>query len=95
VTTPQKLARVDARRAVALYEQLSVPVLGVVENMGGPESPFGPGAQAADLGAAILETLPLDPAVVAASDAGTPLMTGRVAEGLDRVAAFVVERLKV
>jgi hypothetical protein len=39
--------------------------------------------------------LPLDPQVVAASDAGSPIDTGAVAEGLDQVAAAVVRKLEI
>lgn len=100
VTTPQELARADARRAVAFFEQLEVPVLGVVMNMAGmpgpdgrmlypfgkPEGPLAPGAPT-------LAELPLDPAVVAASDAGKPLDSGDVATGLDRVAGAIAAKL--
>lgn len=102
VTTPQVLARADARRAVAFFEQLQVPVLGAVLNMAGlvtPDGtllhPFGEVEGDAGIGAGILAELPLEPAVVAASDRGTPLETGAVAGGLDQVAARVAETLKL
>lgn len=100
VTTPQVLARADARRAVAFFEQLQVPVLGAVLNMAGLVSPdgtmlhpFGEVEGEAGIGADILAELPLEPAVVAASDRGQPLQTGPVAAGLDRVAAEVAKAL--
>lgn len=100
VTTPQKLAQADARRAIAFFELLKVPVLGVILNMTGlmaPDGsllhPFGPAEDLGAIGAPLLARLPLDPAVVAASDAGEPLSTGPVAEGLGSVAAAVVARL--
>lgn len=100
VTTPQVLARADARRAVAFFEQLHVPVLGAVLNMAGLVSPdgtmlhpFGEVEGEAGIGADILAELPLEPAVVAASDRGQPLQTGLVAAGLDRVAAEVAKAL--
>jgi ATP-binding protein involved in chromosome partitioning len=102
VTTPQVLARADARRAVAFFEQLQVPVLGAVLNMAGlvaPDGtlihPFGEVDGEAGIGAEILAELPLEPAVVAASDRGQPLETGQVAAGLDRVAARIVGALKL
>lgn len=102
VTTPQVLARADARRAVAFFEQLQVPVLGAVLNMAGLVSPdgtllhpFGEVEGEAGIGADILAELPLEPAVVAASDRGVPLETGAVASGLDRVAAQVADALKL
>lgn len=100
VTTPQVLARADARRAVAFFEQLQVPVLGAVLNMAGLVSPdgtmlhpFGEVEGEAGIGADILAELPLEPAVVAASDRGQPLQTGLVAAGLDRVATQVAKAL--
>lgn len=100
VTTPQKLARADARRAIAFFELLKVPVLGVVLNMAGlvvPDGsllqPFGKAEDLATLGAPVLAQLPLEPAVVAASDSGQPLAIGPVAGGLDQVAAAIVARL--
>jgi ATP-binding protein involved in chromosome partitioning len=33
VTTPQKVATLDASKAVAMFEQVKVPILGVIENM--------------------------------------------------------------
>ncbi|TPE59101.1 Mrp/NBP35 family ATP-binding protein [Sandaracinobacter neustonicus] len=102
VTTPQALARADARRAVAFFEQLQVPVLGVVMNMAGmamPDGqvlhPFGQPPADSGLGAEVIANLPLDPAVVAASDAGAPMETGAVAAGLDKVAAQIVRQLGV
>jgi ATP-binding protein involved in chromosome partitioning len=102
VTTPQVLARADARRAVAFFEQLQVPVLGAVLNMAGLVSPdgtllhpFGEVDGEAGIGAEILAELPLEPAVVAASDRGQPLEAGQVAAGLDRVAARIAEALKL
>ena len=57
--------------------------------------PFGEVDGDAGIGADILAELPLEPAVVAASDRGQPLETGAVAAGLDRVAARVAEALKL
>ncbi len=103
VTTPQALATADARRAVALYEQLGVPILGVVRNMasillpdGSMAWPFGPESDpgfAERVGAELLASIPLDPAVVAASDTGTPLATGPVASALDAIAVRLAQTL--
>mgnify|MGYP005839618769 CR=1 FL=1 len=96
VTTPQALAVADARRAAALFRQLDVTLLGTIANMAWIEGPAGrlhpfgkvdPAALAAALGAPLLAELPLDPAVTAASDRGTPLATGPVADALAAVAA--------
>jgi ATP-binding protein involved in chromosome partitioning len=101
VTTPQRLALADCARAAALFRQLGVPVLGAVANMAGlpgPDGsqlhPFGkvdrPALEAA-LGTGLLASLPLDPAVTAASDAGTPLASGPVAATLDEVARHLAD----
>ncbi|MFN7397837.1 MAG: P-loop NTPase [Sandaracinobacter sp.] len=102
VTTPQVLARADARRAVAFFDQLEVPVLGAVLNMAGLLSPdgtllhpFGEVEGEAGIGTEILAELPLEPAVVAASDRGKPLQQGAVAAGLDRVAARIAGALSL
>ena len=65
VSTPQDLALIDARRGVALYQTVHVPVLGLVENMSFYECPecghqahiFGHGgvkAEAEELGVRLL-----------------------------------------
>jgi hypothetical protein len=79
-----------------------VPVLGVVMNMAGmpgPDGtmlyPFGSPEGALAPGAETLAELPLDPAVVTASDSGQPLETGAVALGLDIVAEAVVRKLRL
>ncbi len=87
VSTPQDLSLIDARRAVDLFNKMSVPVLGIVENMAayacphcGEEShPFGTGgaeAAAAEMGVPFLGRLPLSPAIREASDAGNPPAAG-------------------
>jgi ATP-binding protein involved in chromosome partitioning len=83
VSTPQDLSLIDARRAVDLFNKMSVPVLGIIENMatyvcphcGQPSHPFGSGgaeAAAAEMGVPFLGRLPLSLAIREASDAGHP-----------------------
>jgi ATP-binding protein involved in chromosome partitioning len=85
VSTPQDLSLIDARRAVDLFNKMSVPVLGIIENMaayacphcGEDSHPFGTGgaeAAAAELGVPFLGRLPLSAAIREASDAGRPLV---------------------
>src|SRR3954464_3093078 len=70
VSTPQDLSLIDARRAVDLFNKMSVPVLGLIENMatyvcphcGGPSHPLGTGgaeSAAGELGVPFLGRLPL------------------------------------
>lgn len=83
VSTPQDLSLIDARRAADLFNKMSVPVLGVVENMatyvcpdcGGTSHPFGTGGAevaAAEMGVPFLGRLPLSLSIREASDAGNP-----------------------
>ncbi|MCX7865154.1 MAG: Mrp/NBP35 family ATP-binding protein [Novosphingobium sp.] len=87
VSTPQDLALMDAARAISLFEQGGVPIIGMVENMAGyicphcgeASDPFGEGgaqAAAATMGVAFLGRVPLDIAIRRDSDAGTPPAAG-------------------
>jgi ATP-binding protein involved in chromosome partitioning len=83
VTTPQDLALIDATRALNLFKQAGVPIVGVVENMagyacphcGGVSDPFGSGgaeAAAGTLGEEFLGRVPLAIEIRVASDTGQP-----------------------
>lgn len=85
VTTPQDVALIDARRAIDLFEQLDVPVVGLIENMGvhvcsrcGQEDDiFGHGGGRAEAEAhdiAFLGSLPIDRRVRETGDGGTPIV---------------------
>jgi ATP-binding protein involved in chromosome partitioning len=85
VSTPQEIALIDARRAAAMLEKLGTPILGVVENMayfpdpttGAPIPIFGAGgarAEAERLGVPLLAEIPIDMALRAGSDEGTPVV---------------------
>lgn len=87
VSTPQDLALIDATRAVSLFEQTQVPLVGLVENMAGyscphcgeMSDPFGAGgaeAAAADIGMAFLGRIPLAIDIRQRSDAGDPPAAG-------------------
>lgn len=84
VTTPQQVATDDVRRQLRLLLDMGVRVGGVVENMSyfvAPETgvrhhPFGEGGGrrlAQDYEVPFLGEIPLDPAIAAASDRGTPV----------------------
>lgn len=85
VTTPQDLAVGVTLRGLRMFEQVQVPILGIVENMStfacphcGEHTnifPTGGGERAADeLAYKFLGSVPLDPALVRASDSGVPLL---------------------
>ena len=85
VSTPQEVALIDARRAVAMFEKTHIPILGVVENMayftdpssGQPIEIFGRGgarAVAEKLQAPFLGEIPIEVALREACDAGRPFV---------------------
>ena len=85
VSTPQDLALLDARKGLNMFRKVSVPVLGVIENMsyficgkcGERHEIFGHGGarqEAARMGVPFLGEVPLDMEVRARSDAGEPVV---------------------
>ena len=85
VTTPQDVALIDARKGLAMFRKVNVPVLGIVENMsyficrhcGEREEIFGHGGgrkTAEMLGVPFLGEVPIDPAVVVGGDSGEPIV---------------------
>ncbi len=102
VSTPQDLALIDAARAIDLFDQSGVPIIGIVENMAGylcphcgtASDPFGHGgaeAAATAMDRPFLGRIPLDISVRMASDAGTPPAAGDgpEAEAFNAIAARV------
>lgn len=91
VSTPQDLALIDAARAIDLFTQATVPIIGIVENMAGFQcpkcgeisDPFGQGgaeAAARAMGHPFLGRIPLAIGIRTASDAGEPPAAGDGAE---------------
>jgi ATP-binding protein involved in chromosome partitioning len=85
VSTPQDLALIDARRGVAMFKRVNVPVLGVVENMSyflcpscGTRSDIfshgGAHKEADRLGVPFLGEVPLHMTIREKSDAGLPVV---------------------
>jgi len=85
VSTPQDLALIDARRGIAMFRRVNVPVLGIVENMstficphcGTRSDIFGHGGarrEAERLGVPFLGEVPLDIAIREKSDSGAPVV---------------------
>ncbi len=83
VTTPQDIALADARKGLKMFEKVSVPVLGIIENMslhvcsscGHVEHIFGAGGgarMAEQYGVALLGELPLDAKIREEADGGRP-----------------------
>src|SRR5256885_7306664 len=88
VTTPQEVALLDVRKALAMFRKLNVPILGVVENMsyfvapdtGARYAIFGEGGGkkvADEYGVPLLGQLPLDPHTRKGGDEGAPIIVRR------------------
>ena len=85
VSTPQDLALIDARKGLAMFRKVDVPVLGIVENMSYFVAPdtgkrydiFGHGGaerEAARLGVPFLGAVPIEMVIRETSDAGKPVV---------------------
>ncbi|HYH08498.1 MAG TPA: Mrp/NBP35 family ATP-binding protein [Thermoanaerobaculia bacterium] len=109
VTTPQDVALIDARKGLAMFRKVNVPVLGIVENMsyflcrhcGEREEIFGHGGgqkTAAMLGVPFLGEVPIDPKVVIGGDTGEPIVASApdapAAQAFREVARLVAEQVK-
>jgi ATP-binding protein involved in chromosome partitioning len=106
VSTPQDMALIDARKGLAMFNKVNVPVLGIVENMSTFVCPHcgeatdifkhgGAERTAEQLGVPFLGRIPLDPEIVAGGDAGIPIVAARLdgpyAEAFGELARRVVE----
>ncbi len=109
VSTPQDLALIDARRGIAMFRRVNVPVLGIVENMSYFQCPecgtrsdiFGHGGarrEAERLGVPFLGEVPLHMTIREKSDAGLPVVAtepdGPHAKAYCEIAARVRDELK-
>ena len=85
VSTPQDIALIDARKGIDMFSQLSVPILGMIENMsahvcpkcGHEEHIFGNGgvrSEAKKIGVPLLAEIPLHLDIRVASDEGKPVV---------------------
>jgi ATP-binding protein involved in chromosome partitioning len=110
VSTPQDLALIDARRGIAMFRRVNVPVLGIVENMsyflcpqcGTRSDIFSHGGarhEAERLGVPFLGEVPLHMDIREKSDAGLPLVAtapdGPIAATYRDIAAKVRDQLKI
>lgn len=86
VTTPQDIALIDAKKAKTMFDKVSIPTLGLIENMShyhcpncGHQDPIfgqGGGAQlAAEYNIKLLGQLPLNSHIRALSDSGDPIVS--------------------
>jgi ATP-binding protein involved in chromosome partitioning len=109
VSTPSGVALQDARKAIEMFKQLRVEILGIVENMGYFVCPHcskevdvfskgGGSATAQQYGLPLIGEIPLDPAVREGGDEGKPVALDGAASphaaALYRLADRVMERVK-
>jgi ATP-binding protein involved in chromosome partitioning len=110
VSTPQDLALIDARRGIAMFRRVNVPVLGIVENMSYFECPHcgtrsdifshgGARHEAERLGVPFLGEVPLHMDIREKSDSGLPVVAtdpdGPHAKIYRDIAARVRDQLKI
>ncbi|MBN1852026.1 MAG: P-loop NTPase [Pirellulales bacterium] len=104
VTTPQDLAIADVRRSVSFCEKVSMPVVGIIENMSGLLCPHcggqidlfktgGGESLAREMGVPLLGRIPIDPQIVTCGDSGTPYIHHFADSPAALAFAKVVERV--
>lgn len=107
VTTPQDVSLIDARKALNMFGEMRVPVLGTIENMSyfvGDDGKryeifrHGGGRKlAAECGVSFLGELPIDPRVAECGDAGEPIVQrypdSEVGKAYGALASMVINRL--
>ncbi|MGB3206093.1 MAG: Mrp/NBP35 family ATP-binding protein [Crinalium sp.] len=111
VTTPQTVALLDSRKGLKMFQQLGVPVLGIVENMSyfiPPDMPdrkydiFGSGGgekTSQELGVPLLGCIPLEIPLRQGGDKGLPIVVGEPesesAKALVAIAKTVAAKISV
>jgi len=108
ITTPQDVSLSDVRKAVSMFEELKIPVLGIVENMAYFKCPncgsvhyiFGKGRiedYCAQKDIPLIAKLPLEPLLSEKSDKGIPIVIEKeksdTAKGFMEIAEFLYEKL--
>ncbi|HMQ56958.1 MAG TPA: iron-sulfur cluster carrier protein ApbC [Rhizobiaceae bacterium] len=104
VSTPQDLALIDARKGLAMFRKVDVPVLGIVENMsyficpecGSRHDIFGHGGarrEAQRIGVPFLGEVPLDMAIRETSDSGAPVVASAPQSAHARIYREIADRV--
>ena len=104
VSTPQDVALIDARKGLRMFEQVDVPVLGIIENMSFFVCPncehrsdiFSTGGAercAAELSVAFLGRIPIDATIRACGDAGQPIVVSHPEHPVSKAYVEIAQRL--
>jgi ATP-binding protein involved in chromosome partitioning len=104
VTTPQDVAILDSRKSVQFAQKLSVPVVGIIENMSGFDCPhcgqtidlFGTGGgekAAHDLKVPFLGRVPIEQDMVKLSDSGEPFVHAKRDTETGKIILDIIERV--
>ena len=104
VTTPQDVSLIDARKGLAMFQKVNVPVLGIVENMsyylcpqcGHRDEIFkhGGGRRTAEqLDVPFLGEIPLDPKVAIGGDSGRPIVAGEPKSGVTEAYLKIADQI--
>jgi ATP-binding protein involved in chromosome partitioning len=105
VTTPQEVALIDARKAIAMFGKTNVPVLGIVENMsyflcpgdGKKYDIFGTGGgsrEAARLQIPLLGEVPIEPLVRQSGDTGRPAVAAHPESAAAQVFSGIAQKIR-
>lgn len=106
VTTPQEVALMDSRKSVTFSKMNNLPIIGIIENMGGIACPhcgkdievfkIGGGERAAkEMGVPFLGRIPIDPEVPAKCDSGIPFVIACPESQTTKVFEDIVERCEM
>lgn len=104
VTTPQEVAVQDVRRCIVFCRELHLPVLGVIENMSGFNCPKcgelvrifdtdGGRIMAQEMNVPFLGSIPIEPAMVASGDSGTPMIQAHPHSETAQASIRVVQKM--
>ena len=105
VTTPQEIALGVARKGLKMFEQVNVPILGVIENMSGftckhcgkETAIFGTGGgklMAGEYNVPFLGAIPLDPEIMMSGEDGIPVLIKSPDSQASRAYLDLVGKLK-
>lgn len=106
VTTPQEVALIDVRKAISLFDQVKIPLIGIIENMSYFQHndseekiyPFGQGGGerlASQVGTLFLGQIPLDPLICSGGDSGKSLFDLDQEQRKPATTAFVQVAMQV